>query len=332
LVFAGVAQDALRLAFRRFIGFLKVDVVESDHSRVVAAQPTDGDAGGELLQALKEFLLGLADHSTFFVTGSVAFTQDQARSNDLWCVFAVAGLGGLSGGLFSESMIDSFNQNRGSRSAVFLATGHCLKAAIVAKMIGLDLSLLVTGIDEATKTFFTQSPQVVYGRDASIDDDNGLGVGQLLIAIGELFEGVYQERERGRVLGVTAEGLVRQFEAKFVEDHADNNLWTVVALLLVLAALGLGIVGADTLEVRICQVVEDDSALEVEAFFLGVSQVGFDLVFGRQELVADAIVAVIGKVQDVAAEQVREGTGVSAVGARSGLPSAVLRARVNYSG
>ena len=102
---------------------------------------------------------------------------------------------------------------------------------------------------------------------------------------------------------------MRQFEAKFVEDHADNNLWTVVALLLVLAALGLGIVGADTLEVRICQVVEDDSALEVEAFFLGVSQVGFDLVFGRQELVADAIVAVIGKVQDVAAEQVGEGTG-----------------------
>ena len=65
---------------------------------------------------------------------------------------------------------------------------------------------------------------------------------------------------------------------------------------------------------------------------MSVSQVGFDLVFGRQELVADAIVAVIGKVQDVAAEQVREGTGVSAVGARSGLPSAVLRARVNYSG
>jgi hypothetical protein len=69
---------------------------------------------------------------------------------------------------------------------------------------------------------------------------------------------------------VAFEHLVSEGQAFFVEGDAHCHLRAIVALLLVFAVVGLGVVAAKPLEVRVGDVVENDAAVRGE-------EVGFTL-------------------------------------------------------
>src|SRR5215208_650699 len=144
--------------------------------------------------------------------------------------------------------------------------------------------------------------QVVLRGHAAVDDYRGATA-----APATLFELAQHLFERGAILTVALEDLMRLGKPISIQDQAHDDLLAVRSLVSRVAALGLRVFQALPFEVGRCQVVEVVGVIEVEQAFLALGQLALDTLPVRVQAIQVAVQRLVAQLAQIDAQNIAQG-------------------------
>ena len=301
--------------FEAFVGLQNIVAALSDgvfHFVLVAG---DFESPGVVFERVKPRCAGVA-----FLEGSdFAFDDGRAFEDAFFDALAEGGGGGeeaLLGTrnhcLLLEAALGASAQDQVARGVLGVGDFFNLHALVVGasrqsleglffKRVGILGAAAACDVDEVGIPALLEQGEVRARGKPGVEDDHGL---EALLVAGEAIE---NNGQGFGVAHVTLEGLVGERETVFVKGDADGDLTAVVAVLLVFSVFGFWVGGAESLEMAIGDVVENDATAEREKITFALAQGGLDVLSQGHEIVAGAVEAVLGAFGDADVEEFGKG-------------------------